>query len=132
MEEQLNALKESSKKQEKYAKRTFYMTAISAACCVLILTVAVAAYFSLVPRLKSSLKSIEQTAQNLSEISQELNEADLSGMIQDVDSMVVTSEEGVRRALSKIDSINIEELNNAIGALSDTVNTLRKFTDLFR
>lgn len=132
MEERLKQLEESTARQEKYMKRICSMTTVAAACCVLILAIAASAFFTLVPTLKSSLRSIDQTAQNLKQVSQELSEADLAGMVQHVDRMAVTGEEGVRNALEKVQAINIDELNSAISALSDAVTPFAEFMRSFR
>ena len=132
MEETLKRLEEAEKERTKYTKRQYYMSAVAAACCLLMLALIASAYFTLMPRLRSSISSIDRTAQNLAQVSQELSEADLTGMVHHVDQMAVTSEEGVRNALEKIDAINIDALNGAISALSDAVTPFANFVRTFR
>ena len=51
--------------------------------------------------------------------------------MEHVDQMAVTSEEGIREALLKIQAINIEELNQAIKGLSDVVSPLARLVSRF-
>ena len=70
----------------------------------------------------SSLDTIETVAADLQVVSDQLSRADLETLVEHVDQMAVTSEEGIREALLKIQAINIEELNQAIKGLSDVVS----------
>ena len=56
---------------------------------------------------------------------------DLAGLVEHVDRLAVTSEEGIKDALEKIESIDIDELNRAIKALSDVVTPLARLMGKF-
>ncbi len=131
LERMMEKLIETEEERKKYAKKQFYMLAVMAACTAAVLLLAFFAYISLVPKFKSSAAEIETAAKELHVISKQLSEADLAGLVKHVDRMAVTSEEGVKEALEKIESIDIDELNHAIKSLSDVVSPLAKLMGRF-
>lgn len=131
LEAMMKQLTETEEERKKYARKQFYMLAVMAACTVAMFLMVLSAYISLVPKLKTSAAEIETVTKELSVISRQLSEADLAGLVKHVDQMAVTSEEGVKEALEKIESINIDELNHAIKSLSEVVSPLAKLMGRF-
>ncbi len=131
LEAMMKQLTETEEERKKYARKQFYMLAVMAACTVAMFLMVLSAYISLVPKLKTSAAEIEMVTKELSVISRQLSEADLAGLVKHVDQMAVTSEEGVKEALEKIESINIDELNHAIKSLSEVVSPLAKLMGRF-
>lgn len=131
LERMMEQLIETEEERKKYARKQFYMLAVMAACTVAVFLLAFSAYVSLVPKLKTSAEEIETATKELRVISRQLSEADLAGLVKHVDQMAVTSEEGVKEALEKIESIDIDELNHAIKSLSDVVSPLAKLMGRF-
>ena len=68
---------------------------------------------------------------NLNTVTDELARADLEGMVADVDSFVTTGQEAVEQATEKLNIIDFETLNQAIGDLADVVEPLAKFFNVF-
>lgn len=132
---QLTELLEKMEKNEecrnRYARRQFLASVVTAVCCVLILGVGIGSYVAVVPGLRDALVEIRTVTADLSRISEQLTEADLAGLVEHVDQMAVTSEQGVKEALEKIESIDIDELNRAIKALSDVVTPLARLMGKF-
>lgn len=131
MEGFVRKLEEAEEKRMFYAKRQLYLSAVAAASCFLLFCVVTAACLSVLPRVHSSLDTIETVAADLQVVSDQLSRADLETLVEHVDQMAVTSEEGIREALLKIQAINIEELNQAIKGLSDVVSPLAKLVNRF-
>ena len=52
-------------------------------------------------------------------------------MIGDVDSLVSSSQAGLEETLEKVNSIDIEKLNEAIDGLAKVVEPLTKFFNVF-
>ena len=52
-------------------------------------------------------------------------------MVENVDKLVVTSQDGVTQALEKINTMDIEALNKAIANLSAVVEPMAKFFKIF-
>ena len=65
-------------------------------------------------------------------ITSDLAEADLGGMISDIDHLVSSSEDSVQNALNQLNSIDIDTLNQAINHLNDTVTPFANFFNKFR
>lgn len=124
-------LEETEEKRMFYAKRQLYLSAVAAASCFFLFCVVTAACLSVLPRVHSSLDTIETVAADLQVVSDQLSRADLETLVEHVDQMAVTSEEGIREALLKIQAINIEELNQAIKGLSDVVSPLARLVSRF-
>ncbi len=131
IDEMLTRIEESERKQEKYARRQSLMTMVMALCCVGIFCVVLLAYQNVIPTAQKSIQAIGEVAEDLAAISNQLTEADLAGLVEHVDRMAVNSEQGIQQALEQINSIDIEELNRAIQALSDVVSPLAKLMGMF-
>lgn len=131
LEEILARIEESERKQEKYMRRQFMMTTVMALCCVGILCAVILAYQNIVPAAQDALMAVGNVTSNLSEISTELTKVDFRGLVEHVDHMAVTSEEGVKQALEQINAININELNQAIESLYDVIAPLAKLMGRF-
>ena len=131
LEEILARIEESERKQESYMRRQFLMTMIMAACCVGVLIAVIFAYRNIVPTAQDALMAIGNVTEDLGEISAQLTEADLGSLVEHVDQMAVTSEEGIKQALEQINAINIDELNQAIAALYEVISPLAKLMGRF-
>lgn len=131
VEELLKQIAETEKEVKRYAKRQYWMTFAAALCSVLMLGILLTAYFSLAPRLKTTLDAIEDVSGDLTNVSRQLSDANLEELVDHVDEMAVTSEEGIKRALEQIEAIDIDELNKAIKALSDVVSPLARLVNRF-
>lgn len=68
---------------------------------------------------------------NLIVVTKELMSADISGMVENIDQLVTTSQEGVEQAIAKLDAIDIDTLNKAIKDLADVVEPLANFFNKF-
>lgn len=131
LEQLMVQLKEAENEKKEYARRQYYMSAVTAGCSVLVLVLLVAAYLTVIPRVKNAFQEIQVVTENLNEVSNQLAEADLNQLVKNVDRMAVTSEKGVQEALEKIQAIDIDELNQAIKGLSDVVSPFAKFMNRF-
>ena len=56
---------------------------------------------------------------------------DLGSMVQNVDTLVTTTQEGVEQTMEQMNAIDFEALNRAIRNLSDVVEPLAKFFNVF-
>ena len=124
LHELMTRLEEQAERQTKYARRQFL---VAAACGVLLVVLA----FILVPRALELSARLEAVAGNLENITAELDEADLKGMVENVDSLAQSSQQGLQEALSKLNAIDFDTLNRAIKNLADAVEPLAKFFNLF-
>lgn len=123
----LEQLADSGRKQERYARIQCFFTVAAAVFCLLILLTAL----RVVPQIQvlaEQISTISVQAQavltNLETVTDELAQADISGMVSGVDSLVSSSQEGVQQALEKINAIDIGALNQAIEDLAKIVSPL--------
>lgn len=130
-EETLRRLEETERERSRYVRMQFYLSAVTAACSVMVLAILMAAYVTVVPDVQKTSEEIRTAAESLNHISSQLSEAELDQMVRNVDRMALTSEESVREALEKIQAIDIDELNRAIQGLSDVVQPFADFMNLF-
>ncbi len=76
-------------------------------------------------------QELKHTVDNVNTISDELAAADLEETVKNINNLAITSQEKLTEAAEKINQIDIDELNSAIKNLSDTVEPLAKFFNLF-
>ena len=137
----LERLDKSNREQVRYA-RLQSILALLAAVCFIVLLFAVG---GIMPQLmdfaaqaqdiaveaETLLGQAEVVLTNLEEVTNELTEVKFTEMINDVDELVVSSQAGLEEALEKINSIDIETLNDAIDGLSKVVEPLTKLVKVF-
>ncbi|MCR5356547.1 MAG: hypothetical protein K6E63_04000 [Lachnospiraceae bacterium] len=70
------------------------------------------------------LADVQPTIDNLNAVTNELANANITGMLEDVDALVVSSEKNMAEALQTVTSIDIKSLNEAIEDLSAIVSPL--------
>ena len=124
----LEKMEKNSRKQVFFARIQFVVTVIALACCVMLLLSCVKIF----PQLQETAKQAEIVMSNLEIVTSELAQADLTGMVENVDALVVTGQEGIEQAMDKINAIDFEALNQAIQDLSDVINPITNFFNKFR
>ena len=68
---------------------------------------------------------------NLETVTQDLASADLSSMVEGVNTLAVNSQSAIAEAMKKLDLIDIDTLNKAIEDLADVVEPLAKVSKFF-
>lgn len=134
MREILERLDKSNRQQVRYA-RLQSILAVLAALCFIGLVVVVG---SIVPELmdfaseaESLLGQAEVVLTNLEDVTNELAQVEFTKMIDDVNGLVTSSQQGLEGTLEKVNSIDIETLNEAIDGLAKVVEPLTKFFKVF-
>ena len=87
---------------------------------------------TLIPKANTTFQNLNLIMEDLDTITSDLAEADLGGMISDIDHLVSSSEDSVQNALNQLNSIDIDTLNQAINHLNDTVTPFANFFNKFR
>ena len=111
----------------RYARLQFVFTLLAALCCGGLLLLGL----SLAPRLQALGLQLETVLGNLETVTGQLAQADLAGMVENVDALVSGSETGLRQAMENLNSIDFEKLNLAIDSLSRVVESLSKIARIF-
>lgn len=127
LKEFLEKLESSNAGQEKYARRQYRMSQLTAAASVAVLCIVLYTCATLIPKVNVLLDDIQASVANIQSITQELVDADLPGMIQDVNHLVSTSESTLKTTTDKLNSIDFESLNSAIQDLANIIRPLGRW-----
>ena len=129
----LNEIREDNEKQMKYLKKQLRVSQFFTVFLVVILTIVIFQIMSFIPKVNHLMEQTETmmtdaqaVMKNIDAVTKELKEADLAGMLEDVDSLVVSSEKGMADAMNQVMEIDIESLNQAIKDLQSVVAPLAK------
>ena len=131
----LERMEKANRKQVAYARLQFLFSAIAAICCAVLL------FFGLkiLPQLQEAAVQAETVLSNLESVTTELAQADLSGMVENVDVLVTnvdglvgTSQTAVEQTMTKINSVDFEALNDAIEDLSAVIEPIANFFNTFK
>ena len=128
-------------RQTRYAKWQCLLLSVVTLFCAGVFFVVLTA----LPRLRSfsgqlttALSELERLAVqtetilvNLDTVTGELAQADLKGMVADVDTFVVTGQNAVEQVTEKLNILDFETLNRAIRDLADVVEPLARFFNVF-
>lgn len=144
----LQRIEEENRRQTLIGKIRCGLSAVSAVCFVVILILAC----TLVPQVKDILsqadglisqgdeivlqatgvmEQMETVLTNLEDTTRQLAEVDLESMVTDVDTLVLTGQDSLEKTMEKLDTIDLKTLNQAIKNLSDVIEPLAKFFNLF-
>ena len=108
------------------------MSQITALCSILVLIIVINGAVTRIPKANTTFQNLNLIMEDLDTITSDLAEADLGGMISDIDHLVSSSEDSVQNALNQLNSIDIDTLNQAINHLNDTVTPFANFFNKFR
>lgn len=135
MLEVLERIEKANCRQIRYAKLQFICSIIAAAACVALLLTGM----NILPQLNSTVAQAEIVLDNLEAVTSELAESDVSGMVENMDTLVTnvdglvsSSQEGLEQTIQKINTIDFDALNDAIKDLSDVVEPIAKFFKNFK
>ena len=135
LQELLEKIERSNRRQARCATVQLIFTAVTMiAFLALLMTV-----IYILPQLQEMVEQAETVLGNLETVADELANADLTGMVKNIDTivdnvndLVSTSQDGVTQAVQKINGINFDALNDAIKDLSDVIEPIAKFFKSFK
>ena len=134
LQQLLEQLERSNRKQLRCARIQCIFTVAAAIFCLLLLVTAtriVPQVQELAGRISDITAQAEVVLNNLEVVTEQLAQADIAGMVSDVDTLVSGSQQGVEQAMEKINAIDITTLNKAIQDLSSIVTPLAKLIGRF-
>lgn len=128
-------------KIEKQSRRQLLFTKILCVLCTLMLVCTLALTLSVSGAVKQILtiaQPLEQMAAqagtvmaNLDTVAQDLADADLGSMVENVNALTADSQSVITEAMKKLDTIDIDTLNQAIQDLAAVVEPLAKVSKFF-
>ncbi|MGI5966543.1 MULTISPECIES: hypothetical protein [Anaerotruncus] len=136
----LRQMQEESARQTACLKKQLFMARLCAVFTGAALLVVIVLFSLLVPRLTGLVGAANDVVgqagvvlADLQNVSAELSEADIGGVLKNVDGLVLQSRDGivkalddVEKALSVIEGVDIATLNKAIKDLHDVVSPLSR------
>lgn len=144
----LQKMNENSRRQTIWTMILCALLAVTAVCCLVIF----ANVGKLVPQLDTAIAQMQTVLTDVETVTGELAEADLEGMvgnvddlvtdvdgllgnvdglIGNVDTLVTTGQDSLEQTMEKLNAIDFETLNKAIKDLSDVIEPIAKFFNLF-
>ena len=119
----------------KYQKRLLGLARIRTLACVVIAAVFVLAAILIGPRLDTTLNDLQSSMANLNDLTEQLNDANLPGLMKEVQVLVEQGQVGISQALLAVDSsmkelsaLDIASLNSAITDFADVSKVLADST----
>ena len=109
-------LKEEKKQNRKEGFQTVGIM-VMACCAVIVTVVAVTVFVNINSKINAFYKKADTAITSLNEIATDIQEADLPGMATQINTLTENATEGVSTTMEKIDSINIDQLNDSIDRL---------------
>ena len=134
LREILEKLDKSNRQQVRYARLQsllLVLTALSFMALVLLVAKLMPQLQSFAGEAHELLGQAETVLTNLETVTAELAQIEFVEMIDDVDALVSSSQAGLEETLEKVNSIDIETLNEAIDGLSKVVEPLAKLFNVF-
>ncbi len=128
----MERIEKSNAGQEKYAKRQYRMSQVTALASILIMAAVFYTCSVFIPKVNVTYENMNLIMEDMKVITSELAEADLDEMLNNVNDLSVASQKNMTAAMDKIDAIDIEGLNRAIKNLSDVVEPFASFFNKFR
>ena len=134
MLELLRKIEDSNRKQLLYTRVQCIAAVVAVACFA-------GVYFlikdflpqisAIITEIPGVVAQMESVLGNLEVVTKELTTVDFTGMIEGVNALVATGQEGLAETVTKLNSIDFAALNKAIATLTEVIDPLAKFFKVF-
>ncbi|MDD3414059.1 MAG: hypothetical protein PHY47_08665 [Lachnospiraceae bacterium] len=122
----LKDIRNENEKEQKYTRKLLRIMQIMMLAMLLVIMLMGFVITSYIPRVNSLLTESEAVMTNLNTVTTELTTIDFPDTINNVNSLVVSSQSDITDAMEKINKIDFEGLNNAIKDLESVISPLSK------
>ena len=122
MLELLRQIDKSSRQQVRHARLQTILALVAAVFCVGIFVLVL----NFLPQVDAVVTQMQTVLGNLEKTTQELAALDLSGMMDGIDTLVASGQEGLAQTMEKLNTIDIDTLNQAIKDLAAVVEPFAK------
>ncbi|MBR3515272.1 MAG: hypothetical protein IKO10_02870 [Lachnospiraceae bacterium] len=127
VEEHNKEMAKTEKSQLKYQKLAFIMSMLGTIFMGVILIIVIGLVVYIVPKVNTIYESTMVSLNNLEMLTTELNNADLGGTVQNINTLTVQATGDLSNTMQRLDSIDLEKLNKAIENLNATIEPMAKF-----
>ena len=125
--ELLQKIEKANRQQVKLTRLVCIFALIAALCC----GCTVALIYGVLPRIDAVVGQMQTVLSNLEAATSQLSVMDFTGMVEDVDALVVAGQQSLELTMKKLNTLDIAALNKAISDLSGVVEPLAKFFSAF-
>lgn len=122
----LKDIRNENEQEQKYTRKLLRIMQIMMLAMLLVIMLMGFVITSYIPRVNSLLTESEAVMANLNTVTTELTTIDFPDTINNVNSLVVSSQSDITDAMEKINKIDFEGLNNAIKDLESVISPLSK------
>lgn len=134
MEQVLAKIEKQNRRQLLFTKILCMLCALML-ICTLVLTLSITGAVQEILTIAQPLQQMADQAgtvmANLDTVAQDLADADLGSMVENVNTLAADSQTVITEAIEKLDTIDIDTLNQAIADLADVVEPLAKVSKFF-
>ena len=134
MEQVLEKIEKQSRRQLLFTKILCMLCALML-ICTLVLTLSITGAVQEILTIAQPLQQMADQAgtvmANLDTVAQDLADAKLGSMVENVNTLAADSQTVITEAMKKLDTIDIDTLNQAIADLADVVEPLAKVSKFF-
>ena len=123
----LEKMEENSRRQLFYSRIQFVCT-LTLTVCIVLLLIRVGQFL---PQLELLATQVQQVLANLNSITAELQKLDMVQMVDNINSLVISSQEGLDEALGAIMEVRFDTLNQAIEDLAAVIQPMADFVKRF-
>ena len=114
-------------KQLKYQKMLFVLTLVNTIIMVLILILLAGAVLFVLPRVEEIYSTAMVSLRNLEETSNALRDANIVGLVDNMNNLTTMTIEDMTALREKIDSIDFQGLNDSIQQFTAVISPLARF-----
>ncbi len=122
----------TEKAQLKYQKLSFMMSTLSAVFMLAVLVIVIILANYIVPKVDTIYNRSLTSLKNMETITQELNEAHLGETVRNINNLTLNATGDLSQAMEKLNSIDLETLNDSIQSLHDIIEPLAKMFNVLR
>lgn len=85
----------------------------------------------ILPQISTVASQMQTVLSDLEQATRQLSVMDFTGMVEDVDTLVTTAQNSLDQTMGKLNSIDFNALNQAIGDLAKVVEPMSKLMNVF-
>ena len=136
-------------KIEKHSRRQTFLCTLLCACAVITALCCIVTFASVnhllaqveevmpqitgaIPQITGVIAQMDSVLANLDAATKQLAVMDLTGMVEDVNDLVITGQQTLEQTMQKLNGIDFDALNKGIRDLSAVIEPLAKVSTLFR
>ena len=125
--ELLQKIEKANRQQVKLTRVVCIFALVAALCCIC----TVGLVYNVLPQINTIISQMQIVLGNLETATAQLSVMDFTGMVNNVESLVVTAQESLEQTMSNLNTIDFQTLNQAIEDLSKVVEPMSKLMKVF-